>query len=94
MGRVYSIGSSLSCFVSIDHKRKHSQAASRRVTPAIEIYDLNQNCNTYGKKEVNNKGISPRQGIYAKLKRVASFRLDFLCTRGVDLLKHHQLNEF
>ena len=42
---------------------------------------------------VNSKGISPRQGIYAKLKRMVPFHLYFLCTRGIALFKHH-LNEF
>ena len=57
-----------------------------------EIYD-NQNCNTYGMKEVKSKGITPMQGIYAKLKRMVPFCLYFLCTRGINLFKYH-FNKF
>ena len=40
-------------------------------------------------KVVKSKWITPRQGIYAKLKRMAPFGSYLFCTRGINLLKYH-----
>ena len=89
------IGSDFPCFFSssfgnlIINKNIYRQRHARLIN---EIYD-NQNCNTYGMKEVKSKGIAPMQGIYAKLQRMAPFCLYFVCTRGINLFKYH-LNKF